>query len=456
MPGNGSPEFLASTSDSPLAGFSLDLQEDPYVPPVPQTLDQTGLAPSLIEQLILKVLYFQGETLGRDLADALGLKFSLIDDIMEFLKRTRLVEVKRSSGYGNVSAVFAISEAGRGRAREYLELNQYNGRAPVPLKQYTEAVRKQCTKEGWLTKEALAQAFSHMVINDLILTKMGPAVNGGRSLLLYGQPGNGKTYMAEALNKLEGSCIYIPCALEVHGMIIQVFDPIHHRRIEQTEDTPSAIAGSEPRYDGRWVRCRRPFIVTGGELTLDMLDLSYNPTAKLYDAPFQVKANNGIYLIDDFGRQKATPAELLNRWIIPMDRRVDYLSFHTGGKMEVPFEAFLLFSTNLHPATLGDEALLRRIQYKMFLKNPSEEEFVEIFDRYCLSANLYCPRGMLDQFIERHYRGVGKGFRRCHPRDVIDHALDLMRFEKLPFEINDEVLDRAFESCFLESSEINE
>src|SRR5262249_12311938 len=290
---------------------------------------ERGLEASQLEQLMVKILYFQGDTVGRELSTALGLKFSLIDEIMEFLKRTRLVEVKRSAGFGNVSAVFTLSEAGRSRAKEYLDINQYSGRAPVPVGQYVKAVRAQCPQEGWLTKDQLRQAFSHMVINELMLTKMGPAVISGTSLLIYGQPGNGKTYLAEALQNVENTRVYVPYAIEVQGMIIQMFDALYHRREEDDESSQSSLA-FEPAYDARWARCRRPFIVTGGALPLYLLDLTYNPSAKVYDAPFQLKANNGMYLIDDFGRQKLTPAELLNRWIIPMDRHVDYLTFHTG------------------------------------------------------------------------------------------------------------------------------
>ncbi len=435
------------------AVLTPNLEKEAYVPPVPATIEDTGLSPSHIEQLIVKMLYFEGETVGRDLAKSLGLKFSIIEEVLEFLKRTRMVEVKRSSGFGNVSAVFALSEAGRSRAREYLDINQYAGHAPVPITQYSEVVRAQCVQQGWLTKETLIAALGHMVINDEVFSKMGPAVNSGKSFLIYGQPGNGKTYMAEALQEVEHAYIYLPYAIEVQGMIIQMFDPLYHRPADQAEDSLSSLS-VEPLYDARWVCCRRPFIVTGGELTLDMLDLSFNPNAKVYDAPFQLKANNGIYLIDDFGRQKVTPAELLNRWIIPMDRRVDYLTFHTGGKVAVPFEAFLIFSTNLQPDTLGDEAFLRRIQYKMYLKSPQEGEFVEIFQRYCRAKELDCPPELLDRFIEKHYRRTGKKFRRCHPRDVITHAIDLVRFERLQLELTEEVLDRAFETCFLESSEI--
>jgi len=217
------------------------------------------------------------------------------------------------------------------------------------------------------------------------------------------------------------------------------------------EESATSVSFDAP-HDGRWVCCRRPFIVTGGELSIGMLDLGYNAITKVYDAPFQLKANNGIYLIDDFGRQKTSPAEVLNRWIVPMDRRMDYLSFNTGGKMEVPFETFLIFSTNLQPESLGDEAFLRRIQYKMFLRNPLREEFVEIFRSFCASQSVGFPEAALDAFIQKHYESTAKKFRRCQPRDVISHAIDLINFERLPFELTEELLDRAFASCFVSSS----
>jgi len=424
---------------------------DAVFPPVPETLEETGLPDSTIEQLILKIMYFRGDIYGRDLSVALGLQYSVIYKIIEFLKLQHVIHIKRSLGYGDVSALFALTDAGRERAKEALEFNQYAGRAPVPMSQYEAMVRKQRPLDGWLTKEMLEEAYQSVVITPSILSNIGHAVSSGNSFLIYGKPGNGKTFLAENLTRLDSAPVYLPHALECQGNIIQFYDPVYHHALE--DEIAQNTVTSELPYDGRWLRCKRPFLMTGGELSLDMLDLNYNPVSKIYDAPFQLKANNGIYLIDDFGRQRATPAEVLNRWIVPMERKVDFLSFRSGGKMAVPFEAFLVFSTNLNPERLGDEAFLRRIQYKMLLRGPEEQEFEEIFRRYCTSKKLAYPSSLVTYLLDRHYRESGKAMRRCHPRDILSHAIDLIHFEKLPYALTEEVLDRAFESCFVKDSE---
>ena len=423
------------------------------IPLEPASLEETGLPESLVEQLLVKILYFRGEIYGQDLSTAMGLRFSVIHDLIESLKIGHYVQVKRSLGMGAVGALLALTESGRERAREYLEMNQYAGKAPVPIAQYNELVRRQRPREGWITKESLAKALRGMVVTERMLAQIGPAVSACNSLLIYGKPGDGKTFLIESLNNLDAAPVYVPHALECQGNIVQVFDPIYHTAVEEERPSPSMIAVERSGSDQRWIKCRRPFIVTGGELSLDMLDLQYNRNSKVYEAPFQLKANNGMYLIDDFGRQRATPAEILNRWIVPMERKVDYLSFLTGGKMSVPFETFLVFSTNLNPEALGDEAFLRRIAYKVLLRGPAENEFVRIFEGFCAKHNLGCSREMIGRFIDRHYRRAGKVFRRCHPRDVLTHALDLMHFEKLPRALSDQILDRAFENCFVQEQQ---
>jgi predicted ATPase with chaperone activity len=418
-----------------------------FTPRAPNSLEEAGLSESLIEQLVLKNLYFRGELSGRDLARVLGLRFSVIEPVLEFLKRGRLLEVKRSSGIGSVSAVFAASDVGRERAKEYLESNQFLGPAPVPLKDYVEAVRSQKVEAGWVTRDVLEEAFGEATTTDDFFNALGPAVNSFKSLLIYGKPGNGKSFLAEQLQRTKGQPIYIPYVIEAEGQIIKVFDSLYHHKVE--DEVESVLVASEPKYDQRWARCRRPFITTGGELTLEMLDLMYIDSAKIYDAPYQLKANNGMYLIDDFGRQQITPAELLNRWIYPLDRAKDYLTFNTGTKIEVPFECFLIFSSNLNPNDLGDEAFLRRLEYKMFMKNPTEEEFATIFYEYCRKLNIECPMGLLTEIIDAQYKQKGRKFRRCHPRDVINIAVDLISFEKLNYELTSDLIDRAFDLKFV-------
>ena len=436
---------------APILQFEATVDEQNICPPVPQNVEETGLAASAIEQLIVKLLYARGELLGREVSECLGLKFSVIEPFIDYLKHQHAIQSKKSMGMGNSTSLFALTEAGRNLAREYMESSQYVGPAPVPLYQYTYIVRRQRRAEGWLTQEALVETYRRMVVTPRILAQIGPAVSSGNSFLIYGQPGNGKTFLAEALGNIDDSCIYVPYAIESQGMVIQVFDPVYHQSVEGAQE--SSVLAVDPPHDRRWVKCRRPFIVTGGELTLQMLDLNYNASSKVYDAPYQLKANNGIYLIDDFGRQQCTPAEVLNRWIVPMERRVDYLKFHSGTKITVPFEAFLVFSTNLKPDQLGDEAFLRRIQYKMLLRSPAEKEFTEIFLRFCESRELACDASMVTRFVDRHYRPSSRKFRRCHPRDVLSHAIDLINFEKLPLQLTDDLLDRAFESCFVEEDD---
>jgi hypothetical protein len=431
-------------------GLLFDHSSHLPVPSVPDSFEHAGVGFSLVQQIAIKLLYNRGDALARDLACALGLKFRLVHEVLEDLKAQHLIEIKRSTGVGyigDMNSIFSLTDSGRERARLYLEINQYAGPVPVPLEQYTEFILLQRPPNGWLSFEALKKAYSHIVVTQDLLWQLGPAINSGSSLLIYGKPGDGKTYLAEGMAELYKEPVFLPYAIEYQGNIMQVYDPVYHVPF----DPPHREDGVDEQqpYDGRWLRCKRPFIVSGGELTLETLELSYNPVSKVYEAPLQTKANNGIYLVDDFGRQKVTPAELLNRWIVAMERRTDYLRFHTGGTMTVPFETFLVFSTNLIPDQLGDEAFLRRISYKLLVSSPQEPEFCEIFRRCCTLNGFNCSEKVLDRFIQKHYRAAKKPFRRCHPRDIISHAIDLIEFGGRSHEITEDLLDHAYHNCFV-------
>jgi len=433
-------------------GPVLPLPSGPFTPKAARTIAETGLTSNLFEHLVFNILYSRGSMTGRNLANTLGVDFAVLEALLSDLKTRHAVEVKSSEGFGLASSLFALSEMGRKRAREYFDINQYVGPAPVPLGQYRSAVASQRLTKGWLTTDKLRAAYKDAVVEPEVLEQIGPAANSGRSLLIYGMPGNGKTYMAEALLNLLTEEIFIPYAVEHHGTITQVFDALYHKR-SAGEGFVETLISTERRYDGRWAKCQRPFLTSGGELRLDMLELRLNHGTKIYDAPFHLKANNGIYLIDDFGRQRVTPAELLNRWIVPMESRVDHLNLAAGGKLSMPFEMFLVFSTNLRPADLGDEAFLRRIQYKMFVRNPNPAEFRQLFQMYSSKQGLECPMPLLDKLISERYESERRPLRRCHPRDILLHVIDLIEFLRLPHLLTEDLLNRAFDSCFTVSEE---
>jgi len=417
------------------------------VPPVVESIEETGISVTVIEHLILKYLHFNGELSGREIASTIGLQFSVISEVLARFKHHQVITVKNALGLGPVSSTFTLTESGRNLALQCLAYNQYTGPAPVPLYQYATIVERQKPKPDWLQPQQVQHAMRHLVVEKEIIEQLGPAVSASESFLIYGQPGNGKTALAEALAGIESESIYIPYAIEYQGQIVQIYDPVYHPKVDQEQSVLKALSDDAP-HDRRWFKSPRPFIMTGGELSMEMLDLTYNTNSKVYDAPFQLKANNGIYLIDDFGRQKASPKEILNRWIVPMERGVDYLNLHSGGKVTVPFAAFLIFSTNLQPNNLGDEAFLRRIQYKMFVQNPKPAEFITIFKRTCESRQLICPPGLAEGFVQKHYTATGKPFRRCQPRDIINHVVHIINFERRSKELSEELLDRAFHSCF--------
>ncbi|MBN1579642.1 MAG: ATP-binding protein [Anaerolineae bacterium] len=415
--------------------------------PTIRSIDDTGLSLSFLSDLVLKMLYYGGGGIsGFDIATEAKLPFAgVLDQAIEFLKREQFCEVKGTGGFGESGYQYAITEKGSDKARELLERNMYVGPAPVTLDQYRGAMDLQTLEQMTVHSRDLRQALAHLVLDKRTFDQIGPAANSGRSIFLFGPPGNGKTSVAEAIGSMvmKGS-IFIPYAIEVEGQIIQVFDPVNHRRVEETDP------GVTRTLDRRWVNIHRPMVEVGGELTLEALDLIYNSTSKLYQAPFQVKANGGMFLIDDFGRQMVRPRDLLNRWIVPLEKKVDYLTLQTGSKIEVPFDVLIVFSTNLEPRDLVDEAFLRRIRHKIHIGDPSFEEYREIFRRMChLRKVPYDEQGLV-YLLKEYYNKNHHELRACHPRDILDEILDISRYLGVPPAMNKELIDLACASYFVE------
>src|SRR2546422_6552710 len=360
------------------------------VPRAPATLEETGLSVDQIRQLFVKALY-TGEATGITLSERLRLQYTVLEPIVEHIVRIeRLVEVKGATGTGAAGYRYALTDLGRDRAQQYLEANQYVGPAPVPLATYVAAMQGLQAARGYIDRERLRSGFTHLIVEDDVLDQLGPAVNAGKAIFLYGPPGNGKTVIAEGMGRALGGDMYLPYALDVDGQTITLYDPINHESLDGESaggDNSASIVKPVPR-DRRWIRIRRPVVMVGGELTLDMLDLNFNPIAKFHEAPIQLKANGGVFLVDDFCRQRITPQELLNRWIVPLESRIDYLTLHTGKKIQLPFDVLIVFATNLDPASLADEAFLRRIPYKIAVGDPSLDEFSRIFEMNCRRRNL--------------------------------------------------------------------
>src|ERR671937_80660 len=392
------------------------------LPPEPQSIEQTGLSLGFLADLALKTLYLRGQMSGNEIASSLGLPLPLVvERVLEFLKSERLVEIRGGAGVSAASYQYVVVDRGSEKAQEALSRSQYVGRAPVPLSMYIASVKAQTIANVHVTQDELERAFSHLVIPKDTLAQVGPAFNSGKSIFLFGPPGNGKTTIAEVLVTLLKGEMVIPYAVEIDQQVIKVFDPVYHRV------ALDPIVADRLRFDHRWVVSKRPVVITGGELTLETLDLVFDPTSKFYEAPFQLKANGGIFMVDDFGRQRVSPKDLLNRWIVPLEKRVDYLTLHTGKKIEIPFDMLIVFSTNLDPADLVDEAFLRRIRYKIGITSPTVEQYEEILKRLCARKQIDYHADALSQILA-FYRKKGLELLSCHPRDILDQIVDTARF----------------------------
>lgn len=420
------------------------------MPPAPRAVEETGLSHDLILQMVTKSLHYSGELVGTVLADRLGVPFQVIEPALELLKRDRYCEIVGGAMVGASSYRYRLTDAGRVRAALFVEENHYVGALPVPLEQY-QAYMAMLPERADATRAAVRAAFNHLVLGDRILDQLGPAIAAWHSLFVYGPPGNGKTVISQAIRNLLHGDLAIPHAISIEGHVIRVFDPVNHEAVGEAVDA-SGLERAEP-IDGRWVRCRRPLVTVGGELTLDALELGYSPITGFYRAPLQVIANGGVLVLDDFGRQQASPRDLLNRWIVPLESRVDYLTLQTGQKFQMPFKVFAVFATNLKPGDLVDEAFLRRIQYKVLAESPTLSEFVRIFENYCRANEISHEPGAAEE-LANDLRRRGLRLRGCHPRDLIEHALALGRYLGEPPVMTFDLLAQASSSYFVEDRDL--
>jgi predicted ATPase with chaperone activity len=424
----------------------------PEAPTAPETLHEAGLTLPFLNDLTLRTLYTRGTMLGIDLARMLCLPFKVIEEALRFLKDDKLVEVQGGDLIGRVSYRFSLTELGRRRAQEAMKQCTYVGPAPVPLEDYVEQSYRQAVTGITCSPEPLRSAFSHLVIPDELFGAIGPAIVSGKSVFIYGPPGNGKTSIARSIGDFmnnAGGEIYVPYAFLAENSIITVYDQsVHHMvepdnsdRLEDNEATIRRLLNTGT-VDPRWVRVRRPVIVTGGELNLEMLDLRYNAAANYYQAPLHVKANGGVFLIDDFGRQLCSPKELLNRWILPLEERHDYLTVASGKKFEVPFEQLIIFSTNLDPKDLVDDAFLRRIRHKVEITAPERDIYEQIFNGVVKRLGMNPCQESIDFLYERYY-GVTRSPRASDCRDLLEIIQSICRFRKQPVQLTRELMVEA-------------
>ena len=414
-----------------------------FTPRQPQSIRESGISAALIERLIMKYLYQVGMSTSRSVASQMKLPFKVIDPTLKQLRADKHIDLAGTTSTGD--SEYVITESGRERGKRYHEECTYFGAAPVSLEDYVASVSAQTIAGQIVTATDLQKAFKGLIINQNMLNKLGPAVNSGRGMFLFGQPGNGKTSIAERVTDAFGSCIWIPRAMYIEGEIIRIFDPGVHQAVE--DQNQGGLLDSQ-QIDRRWVRIKRPTVVAGGELTMDELEITKNEISKICESPLQLKSNCGTLVIDDFGRQKMPVEVLLNRWIVPLEKRYDFMNLPSGKKIKVPFDQLIVFSTNLEPKDLVDGAFLRRIPYKIEVPDPSVEEFRELCGIMSDSLGFQRNPSAVEHLIRSHYLDVKRPFRLCQPRDLLLQVKNYCNYHQKPLCITNEAFDFAVENYF--------
>ncbi len=415
-----------------------------FVPRQPRTMREAGIPPVMVEKIIMRFLFQVGIETSRKIASQVKLPYKVIEPMLKQLRQDKHIDLAGTTSTGD--SEYVITESGRERARRYIEECTYFGAAPVTLEDYVASVSAQSIAGQVVTKEDLRRAFKGLIINEAMMNRLGPAINSGRGMFLFGEPGNGKTSIAERVTEAFGTTVWIPRAITIEGEIMRIFDPAVHDSVEDP-NTNSGLMDSQD-IDRRWVQVKRPTVIAGGELTMNELEISLNPTSKICESPLQVKSNCGTLVIDDFGRQKMPVDMLLNRWIVPLEKRYDFLNMPNGKKIQIPFDQLIVFSTNLEPKDLVDGAFLRRIPYKIEVPDPSEPEFRDLFRIMCEKMNFAHDPATIGYLIDTHYKSIGRPFRLCQPRDLLLQVRNYCQFHSLPLRLSPEAFDAAVLNYF--------
>lgn len=425
---------------------------NPYVPRPPARWEDLGLSLPFLSDTILRTIYNRGQITGSDIAQELCVPIHTIGNVLQAMRKQTLIDIVGQRGAsGDASFIYEIKPPkGTTAVQDALAKTSYFGPAPVPFNDYVESVLAQSIRKLIVTRMSIQKAFEDLIITESVFSEIGPAINSGASIFFFGFPGNGKTSVAERITRLMGDSIYIPHAVEANGQIVKVYDPILHTTIKEEEgEGNDGVVLKGVQHDARFVKVKRPTIVVGGELTMPMLDLKYNTVGKFYEAPLQMKANGGILMIDDFGRQQVRPMDLLNRWIVPLEKRYDYLTTIAGTKIEVPFEQLLIFSTNLDPTQLADEAFLRRIKFKIEIRDPDEKQYRRIWELVCRGKRVDFDEQGIDYLIEKWYRPTNRPFRMCQPRDILEQMISIAKYNLERVNFGPDLIDAACATYFI-------
>ncbi|MGD9294777.1 MAG: ATPase [Roseobacter sp.] len=427
---------------------------DVMAPPAPKTLADMKLSTVMMRDIILKTMFRKNVDMVTELSQAVCLPIPVTQELVDLARTQRLLEATGTlnANSGNEMG-YQLTEQGKARALDALAQSEYFGPMPVPLDVYSEQVKRQSIRNIQVTREQLTGAMGHLVLPNTLLDQLGPAVSAGRSILMYGPPGNGKSSISNGIRDALGDNVYVPRAIEYAGQVITVYDPIVHAAVAEEEEDPNALRRTT-RFDKRYVKCERPTVITGGELSLDMLDLVYNPTARTYQAPLQLKSTGGIFIVDDLGRQAEPPQALVNRWIVPLEEAKDILALQSGEKFEVPFDTLVIFSTNFHPNEIFDQAALRRIFFKIKIDGPNQENFLKIFAMVAKKRGMPLDEETLVHLLKVKYPEIDNIYANYQPIFLIDQMISICEFEGIPYQMRPDLLDRAWANMFVKDEHI--